>query len=352
VEEARLMSMDAGAGGTAYADVKAMLETAEAQQSQGQAAQALATLAQARQRAQAPGGDVALVAQVAVATAALNAAAGQGNEAMAALQQAAELFKSAGDRPSQIRALIQLAALQAGAGQVDSAKRLLQSCVDGASQSGDDQLIAEAHLGLGQLLLSTRYAAAAESEFRAGLAAATGLQDASAQVQLRAYLAVAVFQCGRAPEALSLLEEDATIASQIPDGIAGALALSNVSDALLAIQRPLDALEIGKQVMAQLKQTGAQPLIVNAAIGLANLYAVTRQPAQAAQSAQEAMTIAQQVGGPAGVASVQLRLGMMAMQRGDRPTAVNFLSQARRQLTGASLPQPPILAQLLAQLGS
>src|SRR5215468_5296279 len=89
-------------------------------------------------------------------------ATGQANEAMAALRAAAARFGSAGDRPSQVRALIQLASLQAGAGQFDAAQGLLRNCVDGAGQTGDGQLIAEARLALGQYLLSTSYAAAAE----------------------------------------------------------------------------------------------------------------------------------------------------------------------------------------------
>jgi tetratricopeptide (TPR) repeat protein len=344
------MSTDAGTAGTARNEIQSLVATADTQQSQGQIGPALATLTQAKARAQASG-DPLIVAQVTLAIAGLQAAAGQGHEAMASTQEAAGLFQSGGDWPSQIRSLIQLASLQAGAGQFDQARNLLQNCVGAVSQGGDGQLIAETHLALGQLLLSMRYAAVAENEFRAGLAAAVGLQDASAQVQLRASLAVAVFQCGRQPEAVSLLQEDATVAQNMPDGVAGAMGLSLVSDALVAVRRPFDALEIGKQAMARLRQTGQQPLIGNAAIGLAHLYALIGQTAQAQQTANEAIAIGQQLGGPGGVASVQLRLGMLAMQRNDRAAAGNFLSQARSQLLTAGLPQPPMLTQLLAQLG-
>jgi len=332
-------------------EIQGLLTAADAQQAHGQTAQALATLLQAKDKAKASG-NPGLTAQVSVAIGTLQAAAGQGNEAMAAMRAASEEFRLAGDLPNRIRALVQVASLQAAAGQFDAARSLIQDCLSNAGQFGDGQLLAEVHLAAGQLLLGARYAAAAADEFRAGLVVATGLPDAAAQVQLRALLAVATFQCGNGAEALSLLAEDAKVAQAMPDGIAGAMALSAVSDALVAIQRPLDALNVGKQVLARLQLTGAQPLIIQAMIGLSNQYALTGQHSEAARQADQALTLANQVGGPAGVASVNLRLGMLAFQRGDRMAAASLLSQARTQMTAAGLSTPPMLSQMLTQLGS
>jgi hypothetical protein len=332
-------------------EIQGLLAAAEAQQAQGQTSQALTTLRQARDKARS-GGSVALTAQVTVALAVAQASAGQGGEALAAMREASDLFGQAGDRPSQVRALIQTAGLQAAAGDLNAAKSVLQGCLNEAGQLGDGQLLSEAHLAAGQLLLTTRYAAAAADEFRTGLAAATGLSDATAQVQLRAYLAIAVFQCGNAADALSLLSEDAKVAQAMPDGIAGAAALSTVADALVAIGRPRDAVSVGKQVLARLQQTGAQPLIIQAMIGLSNMYALAGQAGEAANQASQAAAVASQFGGAADVASVSLRLGTMSFQRGDRMVAADQLGKARTQLTAAGLAEPPMLTQMLAQLAS
>src|SRR5580692_4839800 len=135
--------------GLVQREVEGLLATADSQQSHGQVAQALATLQQARDSAQA--GGPGLSAQVLVALATVQAAAGQGGDAMVTMQGAAELFSQAGDRASQIRALIQVASLQAAAGQFDVARGLVRSCLVTASQIGDNQLIAEVHLAAGQL---------------------------------------------------------------------------------------------------------------------------------------------------------------------------------------------------------
>jgi len=337
--------------GQAQQQVSSLLAAADAQQARGQIAEAMATLRQAKDIAHAGGGP-ALTAQAAAAIGVVQAAAGQGVQALAAMQEAAELFGLAGDRASQARALIQVASLQAASGQFDTAKNLLGSCLATAGQLADSRLTCEVRLATGQLLLSTRYAAGAASEFRAGLAIAIGLPDAIVQVQLRAYLAIAVHQCGQATEAITLLTENAKVAQQIPDGIAGAMGLSTVSDALLAIQRPLDALAVGKQALARLQLTGAQPLIIQALIGLANLYALTGQAAEAASHASQAIAAGGQLDGPAGTASVLLRLGAAAMQRGDAGAAADLLRQARSQLRTAGLPEPPMLTQMLGQLSS
>lgn len=332
-------------------EIQGLLAVAEAQQSQGQSGQALDTLQQAKDKAQAAG-NPAVTAQVTAALASMQAAAGLGGDALAAMREASDLYGQAGDRRSQIRAQIQLAGLQAATGQFDASKTLLRACLDAAGQLGDGQLLSEAHLAAGQVLLATRYAAAAADEFRAGLAIATGLPEATAQVQLRAYLAVALFQCGNVAEALSLLGEDAKVAQAMPDGIAGAMALSTVADALVAIQRPLDAVNVGKQVLARLQQTGAQPLIIQAMIGLSNMYALAGRPDEAATQASQAVAAASQSSGAAGgVASVNLQLGTMAFQRGDRMMATDQLRQARTQLTAAGLAEPQTLTQMLAQLG-
>ena len=332
-------------------EIQGLLAAAEAQQAQGQTGQALASLQQAKDKAQAAG-NLVLTAQATFALATMRAAAGLGAEALAAMREASDLFGQAGDRQSQLRALIQVAGLQAAAGQFDAAKSVLQTCLNGARQLGDGQLLSEAHLAAGQMLLTTRYSAAAADEFRAGLAVATELPDATAQVQLRAYLAVALFQCGKAAEAVSLLAEAAKVAQAMPDGIAGGMALSLVGDALVSIQRPLDAVNVGKQVVARLQQTGAQPLIIQAMIGLSNMYALAGQPTQAAEQASHAVAAAKQSGEAAGVASVNLRLGMMAFQRGDQVVAVDQLRQARTQLAAIGLAEPPMLTQMLTQLRS
>lgn len=329
-------------------EVEGLLATADSQQSHGQVAQALATLQQARDSAQA--GGPGLSAQVMVALATVQAAAGQAGDAMVTMQGAAELFSQAGDRASQIRALIQVASLQAAAGQFDVARGLVRSCLVSASQIGDNQLIAEVHLAAGQLLLSTRYAAAAADEFRVGLAVATRLPDATAQVQLRAYLAMAVFQCGNAVEAFNLLTEDVQVAQAMSDGIAGGMGLAAVSDAMAAIQRPRDALIIGKQAMARLQMTGAQPLIIQATIGLANLYALVGQETEAAQCISQAVAAANQLGGPAAMTNALVQLGGAAMQRGDLVAARDLLGQARSQVRTAGLSEPPMLTQMLGQL--
>jgi tetratricopeptide (TPR) repeat protein len=336
--------------GPVQLEVEGLLATADSQQSKGQIAQALATLRRAQGSAQAGGGP-GLTAQVLVAIARVQAAADQGGDAITAMQGASELFSHAGDPASQIRALIQVASLRAAAGEFDAAKSLVRDCFNSASQIGDNQLIAEARLAAGQLLLNTRYAAAAADELRAGLAVATQLQDATAQVQLRAFLAVAVFYCGKAAEAVSLLTDDAKVAQAMADGIAGGIGLATVSDALATIQRPRDAVVVGRQAVARLKSTGAQPLIIQATIGLANLYALLGQSAEAAQCTSQAVAAANQFGGPAAVANVLLQLGAKAMQRGDQVAARDLLRQARSQTKAAGLPEPPMLAKMIGQLG-
>ena len=341
----------AGFAGSWPPEIESLLTAAEAQQSQGQTGRALATLRQAKDQARAAG-NPAVTAQVTMALGSMQAAAGLAGEALATMREASDLFGHAGDRYSQIRAKMQVAALQVADGQFDSAESILQACLDGASQLGDGQLLSEVHLTAGQVLLAQRSAAAAADEFRAGLAIATGLPQATAQVQLRAYLAVALFNCGNIVEAVSLLSEDAKVAQAIPDGIVGALALSSVADALVAIQRPLDAVTVGQQVLSRLQQTGAQPLIIQAMVGLSNMHALAGQPPEAASLARHAVAAASQSGGAAAAASVNVRLGMMAFQRGDRIMAADQLGQARRQLGAAGLAEPPMLTQMLAQLGS
>jgi tetratricopeptide (TPR) repeat protein len=162
---------------------------------------------------------------------------------------------------------------------------------------------------------------------------------------------VAVFNCGKVAEAVNLLTEDVKVAEAMQDGIAGGLGLATVSDAMATIQRPHDALTIGKRAMARLQLTGAQPLIIQATIGLANLYALVGQPAEAAQCTNQAVAAANQLGGPAAMANALLQLGGAAMQRGDQVAARDLLRQARAQTQTAGLPEPPMLTQMLGQLG-
>jgi len=192
--------------------IQQLLAMAGSQQSQGQAVAALGTLQQARQLALMSGNPV-LAAHVTATTAAVHAAAGRGGDAMAAMAEAAELFRQAGDRPGQVRAQVQLASLRGAAGQPDAALGLLRDCL---ATLGDGQLVAEVRCAAGQLLLGSGNVPGAIEEFRAGLAAASGLGDPTAQVQLRALLAAAVFQGGDIVQANMLLEEDARVARAIP----------------------------------------------------------------------------------------------------------------------------------------
>ena len=339
-----------GQQGLVERQVQELLATAESQQLQGQVVAALSTLQQAKQRAQAGGGP-ALAAQVMVATATLHAAAGRSGDALTAMQEASDLFSQAGDNPSRIRALVQLASLRAAAGQADAALGLVRECLAAASQLGDGQLIAEVRSANGQLLLGTGNIPGAVDEFRMGLATATGLSDPTAQIQLRAFLAIAVFQGGDVVQANALLAEDARVARAMPNTMAAAMALSMVCDALVVIRRPLDALAVGQEILAKLQSVGAKPQIIDATIGLANLYAQAGRPADSAQCANQAIAAASETGGPAAAASALLRLGTMALQRGDRRAAGDFLGRARQQMTTAGLPEPPVLNQMLGQIG-
>ena len=331
--------------------IQQLLAMAGSQQSQGQVAAALDTLQQAKRLA-LTSGSPALAAQVAAAIAGVHVAMGRSGDAMAAMAEAAGLFQQAGDRPSEIRAQIQMASLQAAAGQPDAALGLLRDCLTAACALDGGQLVAEVRAATGQLLLGSGNVPAAIDEFRAGLAVASGLSDPSAQVQLRAFLAVAVFQGGDNVQANTLLEEDARVARAVPDGVAAAMALSVVCNALVLIRRPLDALTVGQEVLARLTSAGAtQPQVIEATIGLANLYALAGRPADAATCAEQAVAAAGQAGGPAAAVPALLQLGTMAAQRGDRLAAGDFLSRARQQVWASGLPEPPALTQLLTQLG-
>lgn len=339
-----------GQQGPVERQVQELLITAESQQSQGEGVAALSTLQQAKQRAQAGGGP-ALAAQVMVATATLHAAAGRSGDAQTAIQEASDLFSQAGDHPSRIRALVQLASLRAAAGQADAALGLVRDCLAAASQLGDGQLIAEVRCANGQLLLGTGNIPGAVDQFRAGLATAAGLPDPTAQIQLRAFLAVAVFQGGDVVQANALLTEDARVARATTNIVAAAMALSTVCDALVLIRRPLDALTVGQEILAKLQSVGARPQIIEATIGLANLYALAGRPADSAQCANQAVAAASETSGPAAAAPALLRLGTMALQRGDRRSAGDFLGRARQQMKASGLPEPPVLNQMLGQLG-
>jgi tetratricopeptide (TPR) repeat protein len=324
---------------------------AGSQQSQGQVVAALGTLLQARQLA-LTSGNPALGAQVMATIAGVHVAAGRGSDAMTAMAEAAELFRQAGDRPGEVRAQVQMASLQAAAGQPDAALGQLRDCQAAARTIGDGQLVAEVSAAVGQLLVGSGNVPGAIDEFRAGLAAASGLGDPSAQVQLRAFLAVAVFRGGDIVQANTLLEEDARVARAVPDAVAAAMALSVVCNALVLIQRPLDALTVGQEVLTRLTSAGAaQPQVIEATIGLANLYALADRPADAVRCAEQAVAAASQAGGPAAAVSALLQLATMAAQRDDRLAASDFLSQARQQVLASGLPEPPVLTQMLAQFG-
>jgi tetratricopeptide (TPR) repeat protein len=338
-----------GQAGPVQSQVQNLVATAGAQQAQGRPAGALATLQQALTTARA--GGPALVGQVMVAIATLRAGMGDSGEAASALQQAAQLFGEAGDRPSEIRAQIELAGLLASSGQADNAMGLLQRCLAAASQVGGNQLMAEVHGAVGQLLLGLGRPQAAAQEFGAALDLATGLPDPLVAIQLRVFLAVAVFKSGDVSGANSLLAENARRARGIPDLTMSAMGLGAVSDALRVIQRPLDALTVGQEVVAKLRQAGAQPQLVQATLALADICAQVGRPAEFAQHKSEALAGANQLGGPAAVASALMQLGMMAMQRGDQVAAGDLLGQARAQAAAAGVPQPPALTQMLGQLG-
>jgi tetratricopeptide (TPR) repeat protein len=338
-----------GQASPAQVQVQNLLATAGNQQAQGRGADALATLQQAQAAAQA--GGPALVGQVLVAVASLQAAMGDGGGAASALQQAAQSFGQAGDRPGEIRAQIQLASVLAASGQADNAMGQLQRCLAAATQLQDNQLTAEVHGATGQLLLGIEQPQAAAGEFRAALGLAAGLPDPLVAIQLRALLAAAVFKSGDPSGANSLLGEDARAARGIPNLTMSAMGLGTVCETLLLIQRPLDALSVGQEVVAKFRQAGAQPQLAQATLGLANICALAGRPAEFAQHKNEALALASQLGGAAAVASALMQLGMMAMQRGDRAAAGDLLGQARAQAATAGMPPPPALTQMLAQLG-
>ena len=339
-----------GQQGQVERQVQELLVTAGSQQSQGHVFAAMNALQQAKQRAQ-EGGGPALTAQVMAATASLHMAAGHGDDALTAMQEASDLFGQAGDQPSRVRALVQLASMRAAAGQANAALGLVRDCLAAASRLGDKQLITEVRAANGQLLLGTGNIPGAVDEFRAGLQTAAGLSDPIAQIQLRAFLAVAVFQSGDVVQANKLLTENARVARDMPNLVAAARALSIVCDALLAIRRPLDALNVGQEILAKLQSAGAKPQIIDATIALANLYALAGRPDDSAKCAKQAVAAARETGGPAAAIPVLMRLGTMALQRGDRQAATDFLGQAKKQVTAAGLPTPPVLIQMLGQLG-
>jgi tetratricopeptide (TPR) repeat protein len=338
-----------GQGNPVQLQVEQLLATASGQQAQGNPAAALATLQQARAAAQA--GGPALVGQVMVAIATLRALMADSGEALSAIQQAAQLFSQAGDRPSEIRAQIQAASLLVSSGQADNGMGLLRRCLDGATRLGDNQLVTDVRGAAGQMLLSLNRPQDAAGEFRAGLELAAGLADPLVAINLRAFLAAAVFQSGDPAGANALLAEDARAARAIPDPVTSATALGTVGTFLVLIQRPLDALTVGQEVVAKFREAGAQPQLVEATLAIANLCALVGRAAESAQHTTEALAAANQLGGPAAVGSALMQLGMLAMQRGDRAAAGNLLGQARAQAVAAGVPEPPGLTQMLGQLG-
>jgi hypothetical protein len=125
-----------------------------------------------------------------------------------------------------------------------------------------------------------------------------------------------------------------------------------VCDALVFIQRPLDALTVGLEVLARLQSANAAPQVVQATIGVANLYGIVGRQADAAWYTTQAVAAARQLGGPAAEATALLQLGTLAVQRGDQVTGRALLLQARTQGLAAGLPEPPILTQMLSNLDS
>jgi tetratricopeptide (TPR) repeat protein len=328
-----------------------LLATAAELQTQGRIGDALSVLRQARAAAEA-GGTPALAAQALMAIALVDAATGRVGDALDAAQQAANLFGLAGDRASEIRAEIYVASLQASAGRMDLALDEVQRSLGAAGQIGDSQLLAEVQAAAGQVTLAAGQPMQAAGHFRAGLALATELPTLDAQLQLRALLAVAVFQTGDAGQANTLLEEDARLARTIPDAVAGAAALGTICNALVLIERPLDALNVGLEVLARLQGTNAGPQMIQATVGVANLSGIVGRQADAARYPSQAVAAARQLGGVAAEATTLLQLGTLAVQRGDRVTGRALLLQARAQGLAAGLPEPPMLTQLLGNLDS
>jgi ATP/maltotriose-dependent transcriptional regulator MalT len=245
--------------------------------------------------------------------------------------------------------LLRTAAELQAQGRVADALNVLGQARARAEAGGAPALLAQVHAATGQLLLATGQPAQAAAHFRAGLDVAVGLPVLDAQ--LRALLAVAVFHSGDAAQANSLLEEDARLARAIPDAVTGAAALGTICDALVLIQRPHDALNVGLEVLARLQGANAAPQAVHATIVVANLHGIVGRQAEAAWYTTQAVTAARQLGGPAGEASALLQLGMLAVQRGDQVSGRALLLQARTQGLAAGLPEPPILTQLLGNLG-
>lgn len=272
------------------------------------------------------------------------------SDAEAALGSAADLFATSDDGAGEVRVRLQLAVLQASTGRVDAALAGIDQCVASAQQLGDQPLEVEIHGAAANLLLAAGRPGPAVARFRAGLDLATRLADPRWQVQLRTGLGISLYQNGEPESAVETLQENAHFARAIPDAVTAGMALETVSDALASVERPGDALTVALEALAKFEEGKAGPFVIQASIGVSNLYLIAGEAEKAAKFTTQAVTLGRSFGGPSGETSVLLGLAMTAGQRGDQATARQFLERGRACLKAAGLPEPPELAGMLDQL--
>ena len=271
-------------------------------------------------------------------------------DAETALQSAVELFPAGDGGAGEVRIRLQLAILQASTGRVDAGLAAIDDCVAAAERLGDATLGAEVHGAAANLALAAGRPGAAVARFRAGLEIAGSLADLRWQVQLRTGLGMALYQSGEAESSVEVLQENAHAARAIPDPVTAGMALETVSDALASVDRATDALTVALEALAKFEQGKAGPFMIQASIGISNLYLVVGQPEKAAQYTTQAVTLGRTFGGPSGESSVLLGLAVTANQRGDAASARQFLEQGGACLRDAGLPEPPEMAGMADQL--
>lgn len=272
------------------------------------------------------------------------------SDAEGALQGALDLLADDGASASEVRIRLQLAVLQASTDRVDAALAGIEQCVAAATELGDDALVVEIQGAGASVLLAAGRPGAAVARFRSGLELAAQLSDPRWQVQLRTGLAMALYQSGEPEAAVEALQENARFARAVPDPVTAGMALETISEGLASVERTGDALAVALEALAKFEDGKAGPFVIQASIGVSNLYLVSGEPEKAAQYTTQAVTLGRTFGGPSGESSVLLGLAMTAGQRGDRDSAREFLEQGRACLQAAGLPEPPELAGMMAQL--
>ena len=267
-----------------------------------------------------------------------------------ALLRASDLLAAGGAGTAEVRVRLQLAVLQASTGRVDAALAGIEQCGASAEQLGDDTLVVEIHGAAANLLVAAGRPGPAVARFRAGLDLVAPLSDPRWEVQLRTGLAMALFQNGEPASSADVLQENARFARTLTDPVTAGMALETVSEALASIDHTADALAVALEALAKFEEGKAGPFVIQASIGVSNLYLVSGQPENAAKYTTQAVTLGRTFGGPSGESSVLLGLAMTAGQRGDVASAREFAEQGRACLQAAGLPEPPELAGMLEQL--